>query len=803
MDDMSAFERQVGEEILRIVGPARPVDDLAAFELATDHQKGWGFTVFSALRFVAAAAIVASFGGFLLAGVLSTQPDGEAPPAAVAESPAPKATEELLSGMVTEEVEPGVFRVDHDGFRDLTSVDYSGVFAGQDGSIWLDHSDHLSRLGVAEADDWQLGEWRQLMDLEVAHDGTVWAVAFGDEAWSLRSFDGETWTTRREVSLSRGIPQVEITSDGVVWATFGDGSLEHLDADGLTWRIIETPWKDTTSAIREFGLTATESDVWAPFFGGVWHYADGDWERNIYGWRDARAMPDDVFWGLGPGPGGAGNDVILYRHDATGWQEWSLSEHDMLPGGWGAEPHAIAPDGSFWQGWGMSDGSCEGVSRFDGQTWVRYLPGMCVSWLGGMDIAPDGSVWVHAREREAGEDRFSGSGHLYVITPEASAARETETTEPSVDSAEDMVTEEVEPGVFRVIHDGVRDLASADNREVIAGYDDGIWLLREEGFLRLGDEGSHVWPNASGLEGRELSIGPDGTIWAIPRSPSGARSTDLLHSDDGEEWTEQPCHEASWPSEAQGCVGVTLARDGTVWASWRDEVNRWQVGHLGPTGWQALDEDRPSDGGPRRFDRLLTTDAGDLYGVVNSWVLGLFRYDDGAWRPINDSFYSAVDVGPDGTVWGTEGNRFEDVLARLEDGEWTRWSHEELPEMAWLRGGGQGFGIGFDEQIGHIADDEFRVAPDGSLWAHLWRSSDDATADDPSVVDWERRSGAVAAGAACDGLVRFDGETVDHFLTDQCVSFDIASDGSVWALVDGDDGGELHVITPEAVTANG
>ena len=93
MDDMSAFERQVGEEILRIVGPARPVDDLAAFELATDHQKGWGFTAFSALRFVAAAAIVALFGGFLLAGVLSTQPDGEAPPAAVAESPAPKATE--------------------------------------------------------------------------------------------------------------------------------------------------------------------------------------------------------------------------------------------------------------------------------------------------------------------------------------------------------------------------------------------------------------------------------------------------------------------------------------------------------------------------------------------------------------------------------------------------------------------------------------------------------------------------------------------------------------------------------------
>ena len=127
-----------------------------------------------------------------------------------------------------------------------------------------------------------------------------------------------------------------------------------------------------------------------------------------------------MFWGLGPG---TDRDVVLYRHDGTGWQQWSLAEHDMLPGGWFAAPYAVAPDGSFWAGWPnrSEEDSCQGVSRFDGRTWVRYLPGMCVFWLGGMDIAPDGSVWALAGEGSGADDE---PRHLYVITPEAVAGAE-------------------------------------------------------------------------------------------------------------------------------------------------------------------------------------------------------------------------------------------------------------------------------------------------------------------------------------------------------------------------------------------
>ncbi len=44
------------------------------------------------------------------------------------------------------------------------------------------------------------------------------------------------------------------------------------------------------------GFIVTESDVWAPDYGYVWHYTDGTWEYTTYG-GNAGAMPDDVFWG--------------------------------------------------------------------------------------------------------------------------------------------------------------------------------------------------------------------------------------------------------------------------------------------------------------------------------------------------------------------------------------------------------------------------------------------------------------------------------------------------------------------------
>ncbi len=58
-----------------------------------------GSSMFSAVKFVAAAAILALFGGFLLSGILTTPQDAEILPAAVTESPSPMVTEESSSSM--------------------------------------------------------------------------------------------------------------------------------------------------------------------------------------------------------------------------------------------------------------------------------------------------------------------------------------------------------------------------------------------------------------------------------------------------------------------------------------------------------------------------------------------------------------------------------------------------------------------------------------------------------------------------------------------------------------------------------
>jgi hypothetical protein len=322
-------------------------------------------------------------------------------------------TEELLSSMVTEEVEPGVFRVDHDGVRDLSPADYLSVFIGQDGSIWLaSRTGHLSRLGVAETQAWLRGEEDSILkDLEVAPDGTIWAVDLESDGSVLRSFDGEAWTTHAVAPFVRMVGDVEIAPDGVVWAALADGTLGYLDAEGSTWQTIETPTTPPPFQYGEYGFVATESGVWARHRTGVWHYADGAWEPITYGDPDAGTMPDGVFWGIG-------DDETLLRHDETGWQRWSLREHRML-GSWVIAPHGVAPDGSFWAAWSGSGvhGTPDalGVNRFDGRTWMRFLPGTESGWLSGMDIAPDGSVWVLAGTTVLEPD-------LYVITPEAVAA---------------------------------------------------------------------------------------------------------------------------------------------------------------------------------------------------------------------------------------------------------------------------------------------------------------------------------------------------------------------------------------------
>lgn len=92
MDDMNAFERAVADEMARRAGPLRLVDDLGIFHAvnaAAQSPDRRYRSMFTAVRFVAAGAIMALFGGFLLSGVLTTQRAEPAPGAASGDMTSP------------------------------------------------------------------------------------------------------------------------------------------------------------------------------------------------------------------------------------------------------------------------------------------------------------------------------------------------------------------------------------------------------------------------------------------------------------------------------------------------------------------------------------------------------------------------------------------------------------------------------------------------------------------------------------------------------------------------------------------
>ena len=112
-DDMTDFERQLARGLDRMGGPGRRIDAVAMVHAVrtTTPVGNWavvrrrlgsrarpnptdrGLITLSAVRFVAAAAVVALFGGILLSGALTTQQGDGAVPGAVVTSASPSATE--------------------------------------------------------------------------------------------------------------------------------------------------------------------------------------------------------------------------------------------------------------------------------------------------------------------------------------------------------------------------------------------------------------------------------------------------------------------------------------------------------------------------------------------------------------------------------------------------------------------------------------------------------------------------------------------------------------------------------------
>ena len=127
---------------------------------------------------------------------------------------------------------------------------------------------------------------------------------------------------------------------------------------------------------------------------------------------------------------------ILARFDGEVWEVFRAKDGIPMMGDHyqGFEGFfEAAPDRSIWfnPNGDLTKSECDGIANFDGQSVHHYLRGHCIT---AMDIAPDGTVWLRATEREpdgsARPERRSFDFlpnepvHTYAITRESSTATE-------------------------------------------------------------------------------------------------------------------------------------------------------------------------------------------------------------------------------------------------------------------------------------------------------------------------------------------------------------------------------------------
>jgi hypothetical protein len=234
-----------------------------------------------------------------------------------------------------------------------------------------------------------------------------------------------------------------------------------------------------------------------------------------------------------------------------------------------------------------------------------------------------------------------------------------------------------------------------------------------------------------------ITVAPDGSLWAT--TEAGIVHWDLSAM------TPTVYPAANMPTDGGGLSGIAAAPDGTIWAStWKPP----QLLRFDGSGWSVANG----------FEDLAVVNAAEhvtalAVGADNVlWVAvgkSLVRFDGATWEVIEVAgqrdWAHTLEVAPDETLWAAG---WENV--RSFDGEtWTRYGPEQgLPE----------------EGIGSIA-----VAPDGTVWVG-------------AISDGLSGTAGGLAGRDATGW-----ETVtehDGLFSSDIRSLTVTEDGTLWAVHD-------------------
>jgi hypothetical protein len=338
-----------------------------------------------------------------------------------------------------------------------------------------------------------------------------------------------------------------------------------------------------------------------------------------------------------------------------------------------------------------------------------------------------------------------------------------------------LTTEVVEPGVERILSDGIRDLSvygDGGECEFAITPDGAVWLYEERpttgeppappAYIKLGDPRSYAaGPKCVAAGTSDLKVGQDGSLWARTDADSFGRLEGDTWSDVGRTDFYQPWDigpdgsiwRGDWPFgiarlDAAGWTEHPIDLDVQRLVDYADEVEYAQ--HNGSPGWPWVASLRVDANGDA-WVALQVADFGNAPMV-------LAHFDGKMWSlvdPVGSGKYSNVDlldIGDDGTLWvylevGLP-DQVRPYLARLANDRWTVFSAEEgVVRLVW-RGESRGL---------------LRAGHDGAVWMK------------PQDSD------------SCQGVRVFDGDAWRSYLDQLCVKdIEMAPDGSVWALAGGE-----------------
>ncbi len=330
----SLHERPPGDPHYRLRLSAEP-GPVAAATKTTSSATARTRPLLIAARLVVAGAIVALFGGFLLAGLLTQPSERVAAPAS-----SPTATWTPPPELTMEEIAPGVTQATLAGVGSFEAASAPHDFAfDAHGDMWLLSPAGLQRVGDDTAHP-SPGPMPYDPDLSLAPDGALWTLAND----TVASFRDGAWTEAPPFPGDTEDPPgaLEVLPDGTVWARTTT-TLARLDGDAWTaYRIT-----DDEGPVPDAGYVFPGDLAWTPD-GSLWVTTNGARKRKRGGLLrfDGEVFhqvepPVPVEGWIGPLVSGQDGELWAYldadpprlaRFDGTDWESSGRVPRDPTDG---------------------------------------------------------------------------------------------------------------------------------------------------------------------------------------------------------------------------------------------------------------------------------------------------------------------------------------------------------------------------------------------------------------------------------------------------------------------------------------